>query len=123
MLLALWPALIPNVAKGGLGYALLLGNNQPFNTFYLGKPPEKRKQVIREAYEELIESAPVAVKKQAGKAVRPFNEGDKRKSIPLPSKVDWTAFERDQVRVAVMLELWQELLIQEEEDILMLLAA
>lgn len=115
--------LVAATAKGGLGYSLLLGNNQEFNTFFLGKPHGKRKEVLREAYEELIEAAPTAVKKQAGKAVRPFNEGDKRKSIPRPAQIDWSAFERDQVRVAVMLELWQELIIQEEEELLLLLAA
>lgn len=131
MLLALWPALLPREvavaqvqsSRGGLGYGLLLGDRKEYTTFFLGKPPEKRKEAIREAYEELIEIAPVAVKKQAGKIVRPFNEGDKRKLIPQPSRIDWTAFERDQVRVAVMLELWQEMIIQEEEEILLLLAA
>lgn len=118
MLLALWPSLLQKIPRGMLD----LASNEAVNAFYLRKPCKNLKDELRDAYEEIIECAPIAVKKQAGKSVRPFNEGYKRKSIPSPENINWSAFERDQVRVTVMLELWLELIIQEEEDILLLLA-
>ena len=78
------------------------------------KKREYEELKAKEAYEELLESAPIEIKKQAIAIVKPFAE-TKKKTPPVNS-VDWAALEYEAIRVNALLALWQEQLDIERED-------
>ena len=80
----------------------------------LRKKLEYDEQKAKEAYEELLESAPIEVKKQAIAIVKPFSETNKK--TPAPASIDWIALEREAYRVNALLALWQEQIDIERED-------
>lgn len=87
----------------------------------LRKKIEYDEQKAKEAYAELLELAPIEVKKQAIAIVKPFAETNKK--TPAPASIDWVALEREAYRVDALLALWQEQLgiEREDEEILLLM--
>ena len=85
-----------------------------FNQKKLRKKLEYDEQKAKEAYEEILESAPIEVKKQAIAIVKPFSETNKK--TPAPASIDWIALEREAYRVNALLALWQEQIDIERED-------
>lgn len=91
-----------------------------FNQKKLRKKLEYDEQKAKEAYEEILESAPIEVKKQAIAIVKPFSETNKK--TPAPESIDWIALEHEKIRVNALLALWQEQIeINNEDDEILLL--
>lgn len=85
----------------------------------------KRREQIEHIYAEIVESdLPKETKEEAGQAVKPFlkKKPGKKPTIPTVSRVNWDSV-ADQVVVIEKLIAIHEQQIQEDEDILLLLLA